>query len=60
MLVDSFKVVSPNVSYEEDAIKSTYRYDSTRITRTKEGQFQVEPTSSTYEFAVDRRVPKLG
>jgi len=60
MLVDTFKVVSPNVSYTDDSIKSKYTYESTKITRTKEGQFQVEPTSSTYEFAVDRRVPKLG
>jgi hypothetical protein len=60
MLVDTFKVVSPNVEYTEDAIRSTYRYDSTRISRTRSGEFQVEPTSSTYEFSVDRRVPKLG
>ncbi|KIY93857.1 myo-inositol-1-phosphate synthase [Monoraphidium neglectum] len=60
MLVDTFKVVSPNVRYTEDAIESTYRYDSTRISRNDAGEFEVAPTSSTYEFAVDRRVPKLG
>lgn len=60
MLVDTFKVVSPNVTYSEDKIESTYRYDSTRISRNAAGEFEVVPTSSTYEFAVDRRVPKLG
>jgi myo-inositol-1-phosphate synthase len=60
MLVDTFKVVSRNVEYTDDAIKSTYRYDSTRVSRARSGEFTVEPVSSTYEFAVDRRVPKLG
>ena len=60
MLVDTFEVVSPNVEYTEDAIKSSYRYDSTKIVRSDDGKFQVQPISSTVEFAVDRRVPKLG
>lgn len=60
MLLESFKVVSPNVQYTEDTIQSTYRYDSTRISRNEKGEFLVEPTSSTYEFAVNRHVPKLG
>lgn len=60
MLVDTFKVVSPNVAYTDDKIESKYRYDSTSISRNEAGEFEVVPTSSTYEFAVDRRVPKLG
>lgn len=59
MLVDEFKVVSPNVQYTDEAITSTYRYDNTKITRTDKG-WEVHPTSTTYEFKVDRRVPKLG
>jgi myo-inositol-1-phosphate synthase len=60
MLVDTFKVASPNVVYTDDAIESSYRYDSTRVSRGEDGSFSVEPTSTTYEFRVDRRVPKLG
>ncbi|KAI8473857.1 MAG: hypothetical protein J3K34DRAFT_160297 [Monoraphidium minutum] len=60
MLVETFKVVSPNVAYTDDAITSTYRYDSTRVRRTDCGAFEVVPTASTYEFAVQRNVPKLG
>ena len=59
MLVDEFKVVSPNVRYTDEAITSTYRYDSTEVKRTDKG-WEVRPTSTTYEFKVDRRVPKLG
>lgn len=59
MLVDEFKVVSPNVAYTDEAITSNYRYDSTKVTRTDKG-WQVEPTSCTYEFEVARAVPKLG
>ena len=60
MLVDEFKVVSPNVRYTDEAITSTYRYDSTEVKRTDKGGWEVRPTSTTYEFKVDRRVPKLG
>lgn len=60
MLVESFDVVSPNVEYTPDSIKSSYRYDSTKLTRRSDGGFVVEPIASTVEFCVDRRVPKLG
>jgi myo-inositol-1-phosphate synthase len=60
MLVDSFKVASPHVTYTDDEIRSVYQYDSTKVSRTRDGEFVVQPTRTEYEFSVDRRVPKLG
>lgn len=60
MLVQDFIVESPNVKYDEDFITSTYKYDSTKLTRTEKGSWVVQPTSTQYQFRVDRRVPKLG
>lgn len=60
MLVEDFQVQSPNVSYTDDYITSTYNYESTKLTRTEKGSWVVSPTSTQYQFRVDRRVPKLG
>jgi hypothetical protein len=60
MLVEDFQVQSPNVTYTDDHITSTYNYDSTKLTRTEKGSWVVSPTSTQYQFRVDRRVPKLG
>lgn len=60
MLVDEFTVQSPNVTYTDEYITSTYDYDSTKLTRTEKGAWVVSPTSTKYQFRVDRRVPKLG
>lgn len=60
MLAETFEVQSPNVVYSEEAITSTYEYASTKLERTADGKWVVQPTTSTYEFRVDRRVPKLG
>jgi myo-inositol-1-phosphate synthase len=60
MLVENFTVQSPNVAYSEEHITSTYNYDSTRLSRDEKGQWIVTPTSTEYQFRVDRRVPKLG
>ncbi|KAF8064501.1 IPS2 [Scenedesmus sp. PABB004] len=60
MLVDDFRVESPNVVYTDEAITSTYNYASTALSRDDAGQWVVRPTSTQYQFRVDRRVPKLG
>lgn len=60
MLVDAFKVESPNVQYGADSITSTYRYESTEVERTPEGQWVVAPRATEYTFKTDTRVPKLG
>ena len=60
MLVDEFTVNSPNVVYTEDTITTTYDYKSTELRQDAQGKWIVEPTSTQYEFQVDRKVPKLG
>ncbi len=60
MLIENFQVSSPNVVYSEDAITSTYDYQSTKLDRSPDGKWTVVPTSTQYEFRVQRSVPKLG
>ena len=60
MLVEQFKVESPNVHYGEDSITSTYTYHNTEVERTEEGQWKVKPQATEYTFKTDTRVPKLG
>jgi myo-inositol-1-phosphate synthase len=60
MLIHDFRVDSPCVEYTEDYITSTYKYDSTKLSRTGKGDWIVSPTSTEYQFRVDRHVPKLG
>jgi myo-inositol-1-phosphate synthase len=60
MLIEDFTVQSENVQYSEEYITSTYNYDSTQLTRDSKGSWVVSPTSTEYQFRVDRRVPKLG
>uniref|UniRef100_A0A7S0VHK9 inositol-3-phosphate synthase n=1 Tax=Polytomella parva TaxID=51329 RepID=A0A7S0VHK9_9CHLO len=60
MLLDSFEVQSPNVSYTPEFITSNYEYDTTKIDRAEDGKWSIKPTSTKYEFRVTRNVPKLG
>lgn len=62
LLVDQFKVNSPNVEYTEDHIVSKYAYQTNEITRPSPGEtsWTLTPTSKDYEFRVERKVPKLG
>eukprot|EP00879_Flechtneria_rotunda_P005808 GHRR01006112.1.p1 GENE.GHRR01006112.1~~GHRR01006112.1.p1 ORF type:complete len:269 (+),score=71.15 GHRR01006112.1:77-883(+) len=60
MLIDNFVVQSPHVAYSDQHITSTYNYDTTKLHRDEKGQWIVAPTSTEYQFRVDRRVPKLG
>lgn len=60
MLVEAFKVNSPNVQYGEDSISSSYTYNHTEVERTEDGQWVVEPRATEYSFKTDTRVPKLG
>eukprot|EP00243_Klebsormidium_subtile_P002980 TRINITY_DN16104_c0_g1_i1.p1 TRINITY_DN16104_c0_g1~~TRINITY_DN16104_c0_g1_i1.p1 ORF type:complete len:511 (-),score=204.43 TRINITY_DN16104_c0_g1_i1:554-2086(-) len=63
MLVESFKVESPNVKYEEDAITSKYQYQSTELSHAvKDGksEWTVKPTATEYTFKTSTKVPKLG
>jgi myo-inositol-1-phosphate synthase len=60
MLVEAFKVDSPNVHYGEHNIASTYRYQHTEVDCTADGKWVVTPKNTTYEFDTDTKVPKLG
>lgn len=60
MLVENFKVESPNVQYAEDSITANYTYSSTEVERTEEGKWVVKPQTTEYTFKTDTRVPKLG
>ncbi|EIE19377.1 myo-inositol-1-phosphate synthase, partial [Coccomyxa subellipsoidea C-169] len=60
MLIDNFKVDSPNVQYESDAIAATYNYDHTDLSQGPDGKWIVRPTTTQYELRTSTRVPKLG
>lgn len=60
VLLDSFKVDSPNVTYEDTAITASYDYSHTQVLRSDKGQWTVKPSTTRYEFRTDTRVPKLG
>ncbi|KAF8545468.1 hypothetical protein BDD12DRAFT_800524 [Trichophaea hybrida] len=57
---DLFIVNSPNVTYTEDAIKSTYAYHTTKVTKTAEGKYVAQPVETMYDFKVDRKIGKVG
>ena len=60
MLLDSFTVDSPNVTYTEQHITSQYQYDTTELECGPRGEFTVRPVSQQVEFQTERRVPKVG
>jgi len=59
MHVDDFEVVSPDVTYGEQYIESTYNYQTTEVTSLN-GKTIARPTSTTYQFRTERKVPKVG
>lgn len=60
MLIQDFAVDSPNTQYTEEHITSRYEYQSTQLSQGPNGKWTVKPTTTTYEFRVQRQVPKLG
>ncbi|EFJ37320.1 hypothetical protein SELMODRAFT_270269 [Selaginella moellendorffii] len=64
MFIESFRVESPNVKYSEEHISSVYDYNTTDLVHEKnrEGKYEwvVKPSTVTYEFQTQRKVPKLG
>lgn len=63
MFIESFKVESPNVFYEENEIHSVYNYETTELVHeNRKGTYDwiVKPKTVKYEFKTDTRVPKLG
>ncbi|KAJ3401670.1 Myo-inositol-1-phosphate synthase [Chytriomyces hyalinus] len=57
-----FKVVSPNVVYSEEEIRSTYTYRDVKVSKpdTPGAPLQVTPVETTYQFKLDKKVPKVG
>ena len=60
MLIEKFKVNSPNVQYENDAINATYQYESTDLLHGDDGKWTITPTSTEYHFKTSTKVPKVG
>ncbi|KAF5012549.1 hypothetical protein FDECE_1416 [Fusarium decemcellulare] len=57
---DLFHVESPDVTYTPSEILSKYTYKTTRVERKEDGKYKVMPKETTYDFKVDRKVPKVG
>lgn len=57
---DLFIVNSPKVTYLDEEIRSQYTYRTTLVDQTREGILTATPKESTYEFKVDRKIPRTG
>ncbi|KAI9799762.1 MAG: Myo-inositol-1-phosphate synthase [Piccolia ochrophora] len=55
-----FTVDSPDVSYTENEIKSSYSYHTTSVKSSPDGTYVATPKRTDYDFKVDRRVGKVG
>eukprot|EP00892_Ulva_mutabilis_P007250 jgi/Ulvmu1/4898/UM020_0184.1 len=60
MLVDSFKVDSPDVTYDGEYITASYLYDTADVGYNSDGSVTVRPKSERVEFQTCRKVPKIG
>ncbi|KAK9480003.1 hypothetical protein V1514DRAFT_327098 [Lipomyces japonicus] len=54
------KVFSDRARVEGDALVSDFTYENAAVKRTADGQFEVTPTATKYQFKVDLKVPKTG
>ncbi|XP_065844437.1 inositol-3-phosphate synthase-like [Oscarella lobularis] len=54
------KVSSPNVSYTEETISSTYTYHTTHVEPQADASFLAKPQATTFEFQTSLKVPRLG
>ena len=57
---DLFTVNSSDVSYTDDHIKSKYVYRTTAVSKSAAGKFTATPKEITYDFKVERKVPRTG
>lgn len=57
---DVFTVNSPNVTYSDSEIKSTYTYRTTKVETGADGKFVATPSETLYDFKTERKVPKTG
>lgn len=56
----AFVVDSPNVSYANDEIRSTYTYRTTSTTKNSNGLYVAKPKETIYDFKVERNAGKVG
>ena len=59
MLLENFKVDSPNVTYDATHITANYQYDTTQIEQ-KGNTWNVVPKTIKYQFKTKTKVPKMG
>jgi len=55
----NFKVVSSNVNYDAAHITSTYKYETTSVTKDGDN-ITVTPVTTDYTFRTERKVPRVG
>lgn len=55
-----FQVQSPNVTYTDSEIRSTYTYRTTKVSKSANGKYVAQPVQTVYDFKTDRRIPKVG
>jgi len=60
MSATTFKVKSPYVKFEKDAIIAKYKYDTTTVRSDPDGTLNVEPKTTLLTLKTDTKVPKLG
>jgi myo-inositol-1-phosphate synthase len=60
MLVENFKVDSPNVTYDTDSVTAKYDYHTTELTPGANDTWSVKPVVKEYTFKTKTKVPKLG
>ena len=60
MLIDNYRIASPNVKETDDTVTASYHYESTDVEQAKDGSWVVTPTSTHYEFKTHKKLPKLG
>ena len=58
---DLFTVNSPNVKYTDESILSKYTYRTTSVSKdASTGNLTASPKEKSYNFKLDRKVPKVG
>ncbi|KAK3095457.1 hypothetical protein FSP39_014917 [Pinctada imbricata] len=58
--MEKIRINSPNVSYSEDVIESHFTYQTTSVSRDRDGTLVATPVNTQYTFQTQRKVPKLG
>lgn len=56
----TFQVISPDVKYDDDFIRSTFKYSTVKAKTDSNGNVQAIPTETIYHFETDRKPRRLG